>query len=125
MKLCYKDTATFVEVSASGYGNNKIVTDQEAVPVVFLQSTGFTRSEYQENTDSDAICYVDPSDLWVVATHNRMEGFYILAPLFSVDSDDGWYKVTKVIVNRDHLLSNTIDNIQLLLKKTKRPYGYS
>ena len=120
MILSYQDTATFYKVTSSGYGNTKVVEEVDDIPVIFLQGTGFIRSNNQEQIDSDAICYPDPTHSFVVSNHMRLEGMYILAPLFSVDSEDGWYKVTKCIINRDHLLGNEIDNIQLLLKKTTR-----
>ena len=46
----------------------------------------------------------------------RLEGMYVLAPLFDVNSNDGWYKITNVRINRNHLLATNIDNIELLLK---------
>lgn len=121
----YQDTATFVKVTSGVYANSKTVVEQEGVPVVFLQSTGFNRSRFSETIDADAICYPDPLSEFVVDNFNRLEGMYILAPLFGVDNDDGWYKVETVIVNRDHLLTNTIDNIELRLKKTKKIDGVS
>jgi hypothetical protein len=123
--LDYLDTATFFKTEPSGYGNDKIVASQDDVPVIFLQSTGFNRTNYQEGINGDAICYPDPQNEFVVANHNRLEGMYILAPLFGISDDEGWYKVIAVRVNRDHLLSNTIDNVELVLKKSRRVAGIS
>lgn len=124
-KLIYNDTATFVKVTASGYANSKSVEEQDAVPVIFLQNTGFLRSSFRETVDSDAVCFPDPLNEFIVSNHNRLEGMYILAPLFDIDNEDGWYKVINVTINRDHLLTNTIDNIELQLKKTRRIAGVS
>jgi hypothetical protein len=44
---------------------------------------------------------------------------YILAPLFGVDDPNGWFKIVDVTINRDHLLNNVIDNVELKLKKTR------
>lgn len=123
--LTYQDTATFVEVSADGYSSNKTVVSQDCVPVIFLQNTGFMRTNFQEGVDSDAVCYPDPFDPFIVDNNYRLEGFYLLAPLFDASDAEGWYKVTQVTINRDHLLGNQIDNVELQLKKTKPVPGVS
>lgn len=125
IKLCYKDTATLVKVRASEYGDTKVLQSEADVPVIFLQTTGFVRSNRQENVDADAICYPDPENAFIVSNHNRLEGMYLLAPLYGIDEDEGWYKVTRVSVNRNHLLGTQIDNIELTLKKTRRIPGVS
>ena len=119
LALNYPDTATFVRVEASGYANSKESLQQVDIAVIFIQSTGFVRAGFQENVDADAICFPNFNDPFVVENHNRLEGMYLRAPLFGEDDDGSWYKITKVTVNRDHLLGNIIDNIELLLKKTR------
>lgn len=121
----YQDSATFVKVSSSGYSNNKSVEEQSDVSVVFIQSTGFNRSSFRDNVTADATCFPDPENTFILANHDRLEGMYILAPLFGINDDEGWYKVISVAVNRDHLLSNQIDNIELRLKKTRKIGGVS
>jgi len=123
--LDYPDTATFVTTRPSGFGNQKIVTQQVEVPVVFVQNTGFSRGNFREQIDSDAICYPDFKDDFIVENFNRLEGMYILEPLFGAGDDASWYKITSVTINRDHLLDNTIDNIALALKKTRPISGVS
>lgn len=120
MILNYQDTATFYKVTSSGYANAKTVSENEDVPVIFLQSIGFTRINSQELITSDAICYPDPENAFIQDNYMRLEGMYILAPLFDVSNEQGWFKVINCIVNRDHLLGNEIDNIQLILKKTSK-----
>ena len=119
-RLTYLDEATFVKVTTTGYGNNKVVQDQEVVPVIFLQSTGFAHVNNQDAITADAICYPDPENAFIIENANRLEGMYLLAPFFDGSNDEGWYKIESVSVNRDHLLTNTIDNIQCLLKKTRK-----
>lgn len=118
--LSYKDTATFYQVQSGRYSADKTIVAQADVPVIFLQNIGFNRSASQEVVTSDAICYPDPENAFIVDNFNRLEGFYILAPLYGVGDDEAWYKVETVRVNRDHLLNNEIDNIQLLINKTKK-----
>lgn len=126
MELNYQDIATFVKVTSSGgYRGSKTMVEQDTVPVIFVQATGFVNAGYQENVDADAICWCDPTNDFVVNNFNRLEGVYILAPLYGVDDADAWYKVESVVVNRDHLLNNEIDNIELRLKKSEAPAGVS
>lgn len=120
MFLPYKDTATFYKVTSDEYGRKKLVTETENVSVIFLQGIKIVQSGNQETIDADAVCYPDPEDSFVVNNHNRLEGMFIKAPLFGVDDDDAWYRVESATVNRDHLLTNTIDNILLILKKSAK-----
>lgn len=115
----YQDTVTFVRVEADGYSGNKIAVQQVDVPVIFIQSTDFIRSGTQENIDADAICYPKKDEPFVTENADRLEGMYIVAPLYGADAVDSWYKVETCTVNRDHLLTNSVDNIALLLKKTE------
>lgn len=124
-KLNHKDTVTFVVVDSTEYGNSKVVTEQHDVKGTFLQNTGFLHTTNQDLLDADAILYPDEKNEWVKANHNRLEGLYVVAPLFDADPDESWYKVETVAVNRDHLLGNKIDNIQLTLKRTEALQGVS
>lgn len=121
----YQDTATFVEVVSNGYAGKKQLYQQSDVEVIFLQATDIVHSGHQDNVDADAICYPNPDNQFIVDMANRLEGLYILAPLYGAADGQSWYKVTKVIVNRDHLLTNNIDNIQLQLKKSEPIPGVS
>lgn len=121
----YQDTITMYEVSSGTYSNSKSVVSSSDVPCVFLQNTQMSRSRFQDSVDSDAVCYVDPLNSFVQSKFNRLEGMYILAPLFGAGDSGSWYKVTDVIVNRDHLLGNEIDNIELRLKKSVALPGVS
>lgn len=123
----YQDTITIVTVEADsdGYANDKDVTQQVDIPVIFIQSTEFVRNGFQENIDADAICYPDPNTPFVAENADRLEGMYIIAPLYGADAVDSWYKVETCTVNRDHLLTNSVDNIELLLKKTEAIPGVS
>ena len=125
LKLDYPDTATFVIAQSGDYGNKKSVQEQMDVSVIFSQNTQFRHFGFQDQIDADAICYPDIEDDFVIDNFNRLEGMYIMAPLFGAGDDISWYKVTQVIVNRDHLLDNQIDNIELRLKKASAIPGVS
>lgn len=125
LKLHYRDTVTIVEVESTGYKNDKEVVAQASVPCIFIQSTSFVNNDFQENVDADAICYPDFTNSFLTSHNHRLEGMYVLAPMFSVNSNDGWYKIEAVRVNRNHLLATEIDNIELLLKKSVRIMGIS
>lgn len=119
MNLEYKDTATIVETVSDGYGNQRLIADQQTVNCTMLQSTSFSRNGTIQQVESDATCYVDPTNSFVVANYNRLEGFYIQVSLYNSPQNISWYKILRVTVNRDHLLTNNIDNIELALKKTR------
>ena len=121
----YQDTATFVIAKSSGYDGSKTMVKQIDVNVVFVQNTGFDRVNFQDGINADAICWVDPDNSFVKDNYNRLEGMYVLEPLFGAGDSASWYKVTDVTVNRDHLLTNRIDNIELRLKKTTAIPGVS
>lgn len=115
----YQDTATIVVMGGSSeYANDKSVEEMAAVSVVFLQNTGLSHGAYQDAITSDAIMYVDPEDGFVQSHFYRLEDMFVLAPLFGATDPEGWYKIESVTVNRDHLLSNEIDNVECALKKT-------
>jgi hypothetical protein len=118
----YRDSIEIYSVASDGYANKKSIVLEATVNSIFLQSVGYGHQNNQDNTLSDAICYVDPDDAFVVANANRLEGMYIKASLFGSDESASWYKVETVSVNRDHLLCNKIDNIEMSLNKT-RPLG--
>lgn len=123
--LEYKDTATFVTVTSVGYGNKKQLVEEEDVNCTFLQSTGFVHSNYRDTLDSDAICYPDPNNTFVLENYYRLEGMYIKMNLYDSPDSISWYKVIGVSVNRDHLLENEVDNVLLNLKKTRPIPGVS
>lgn len=125
LPLKHKDSVTFVDVNNSDYGNKKVFQSQYDVKGTFLQNTGFLHTSNQDLIDSDAILYVDHKNQWVKDNHNRLEGMYVVVRLYGSTLEQSFYKVTNVAVNRDHLLGNRIDNIQLTLKKTEALPGVS
>lgn len=121
----YNETATIYKTDPSLYGNKRVVVEAENVPAVFLQNTGFTHSSFRDEIDADAVCYVDPEDSFVSGNYNRLEGMYLVCSPFDAPNTTAWYKIVSVSVNRDHLLSNEIDNVELALKKTTALPGVS
>lgn len=115
----YPDTVRFVKTGSSGYANNKTITSQSDVKSFFLQNTGMDRQNFADGFVADAICYPIPTDSFIKTSMNRLEGYYIVSNPFGEVDNQSWYRVERVEVNRDHLLGNQIDNIRLLLKKTK------
>lgn len=125
MMLHYPDTATFVKVTSTGFGNTKVVESMDYVNVIFVQNTQYRRDPFQDGLDSDALCFPDPCNSFVVDNYNRLEGMYVLMPLYGAPDDIAWFKIINVTVNRDHLIDNSIDNIELRLKKTQPIPGVS
>jgi hypothetical protein len=118
LPLNYPDSATFILSKENEYGDKRVDKLSE-VPVIFIQATGFNRANFQDGITADAVCYPDFTNSFIVDNSNRLEGMYIIAPLFDGDPDEAWYKVESCAVNRDHLLNNQIDNVELRLKKTR------
>lgn len=123
--LDYQDEVIILKAASGGYRGAKTVTDYKVIPGIFIQSTAFVQAGFQENIDADAIFFPDPTTQFVIDNFNRLEGMYIIAELFGVSEDEAWYKIEEVTVNRDHLLENETDNIQLNLKKTEPIPGVS
>src|SRR5690606_37832247 len=99
----YRDSVELYSVGSSGYANSKTSIIEAIVPCVFLQSVGYDRVSSQDGVISDAICYLDPQDSFVVQNHYRLEGMYLKAVMFGSEEMESWYKVENVSVNRDHL----------------------
>lgn len=125
LELDYPDTSTFVVVQSGEYGNSKTMLEQFDVPVIFLQATQFRHTSFQDQVDADAVCYPDFTNEFIVDHVNRLEGMYVLEPLYGAADSIAWYKITQVVVNRDHLLDNEIDNIECRLKKAMAIPGVS
>ena len=125
LRLNYPDTATFAEVGSSGYAGKKAMVAQFECPVIFVQSTDFRHNNFRDEINADAVCYPDPTNEFVMSYANRLEGMYVLMPLYGAADNQSWFKISKVTVNRDHLLNNTIDNIELQLKKSTPVPGVS
>lgn len=121
----YNEKITLVETITNAYGNNQVVTEYDDVCAIFLAGTGFVHNRFSDSATSDAVCYIDPQTDFLKEKSYRIEGWYILAPVFAAEDSESWYKITRVTINRDHLLGNTIDNVELQLKKTIKPYGWS
>lgn len=125
MKLKYPDTATFVKVTSDGYGNTKSSQQQVDIPVIFVQNTQKSRFNHQDAVEADALCWPDFQHAYIQENYNRLEGMYILQPLYGAGDAISWYQIIDVTINRDHLLNNQIDNIELRLKKCQPIPGVS
>lgn len=125
MELTYNETITIYKVSSSGYRGSKQLVDSADVACIFAQGTGFSHQNNQENVDADAVVYVDFEDEFITENANRLEGMYVLANIFDGTNSKSWFKIDSVAINRDHLINNQIDNIELRLKKTASLPGIS
>lgn len=118
MILNYQDEATIYKVTSDEYGRKKIVTETETIPCIFLQGIKVVQGDKSETIDADAVMYPDPENEFVLESANRLEGMFVKISLFGVDDGEAWYRIDSVTVNRDHLLSNQIDNILCVLAKS-------
>lgn len=125
IKINYNQEVTFVIAESNGYKGNKTMKEQYIVKCIILQDIKMQNSGYSETVDADSIIYVDPENTFIQDNYYRLEGMYILSPLFNSPNSISWYRVESVAVNRDHLLDNKTDNIACLLKKTEPIAGVS
>lgn len=115
----YQDQVTLVLTElGDAYGTRSIRETHTANAVVVMGGVGTRHNANQDNTTADVTVFVDPDDEWVQDENYRLEELLVIVDLFGTPQQDAWYLVTDVVINRDHLLGNTIDNVQLSLKKT-------
>ncbi len=114
MKLI--DTVKLATTTSDGYGDKHltILTD---VKSLFIQRTAATHDANQENVNSDAVVYLDPTNQVVLDNAYRLEGMYIIAQPFGQSQGESWYKITGVTVGQRKLLNNAVENIHCLLDK--------
>jgi hypothetical protein len=106
----YKDTATFVKTSSSGYAGSRTVVSQEDVSCFFIQNSGVSHGSFEEEKKSDATCYPNPTNSFISDNLDSLEGIYIVF-------DDIWYKIVSYSINKDILRANKIDNIEIKLNR--------
>ena len=118
-RLPYRDVAVFLSEISDGYANSKLVVEEADVRGIMLQATGEYNADFQSVTNAtNSMFYPDQDNAFVVSNWNRLEGMVLACSPYGAPEDISWYKVERCRVNRDHLLGNKIDNIQLLLTKT-------
>jgi hypothetical protein len=117
----YKDTITLVTTTVDSYGAEVVDSEYEVNAIVEM-ATGYTHSDYQDAITSDAIAFLDPTNSDVIANFYRLEEMLVIANLFGASEAQSWFKIENVVVARDTLLCNTINNVQVNLKKV-RPVG--
>ena len=117
----YKNQVTFVKVESGEYRNEKTMTEQQNVNCLLIKSDSFAQAGFREGKDADAILYVDPSNQFIQDNIASLEGLYVLSTVFGTE----WYRVGSYSVHKDHLLENEIDNIELVLKRTRAIVGVS
>lgn len=115
--LTYKDTISLVDPVIDNFGTEKI-GQVETIPALFIQSTGWAHGNNMTEVTSDGEIYIDPTHWFVVENAYRLEQMLVIANPFGSANGDAWYRITDVIVAQDKLLTNSIDNIKLELKKT-------
>ena len=116
MRLNYKDSVILVDPVITGFGAEKIGR-QETVNCLLTPVRGFSQGGYQQVIDADMVCYLDPNNSFVQEVSNRLEGMLVITNLGDSQSD-AWYRIDSVSVGESKLLDNSLDNIQVNLKKS-------
>lgn len=123
MSIVMKDSCQLAEISTDGYGDREVEI-LTTIPCLFLQSTGNSHSNNVELATSDAHVYLDIENDAVKGRGYRIEGMYLLVNPFGADSEESWYKITRVEVGQRKLLTNEVDNVHAFLQKVSNP-GYN
>lgn len=118
----YQDVVTLYSVNPGSYGNDKVISDSKDVNAIFVQDIGYLHNAYQDMREADAIAWLDPEDTFISGLNYKLEGIYLSITLYGTTT---WYRITNTTTNRDHLLSNQIDNVEVLLIKTDALPGVS
>ena len=124
MNVEYQDTVRLLDTAVNAYGTETVVNDV-TVPAVVELNTGYNRANNQEAILSDAIVRPLPTNQFIVNNFNRLEGMLLIIEVFGDPVSEAWYRIESVTVYRDTQLGNTIDNIELGLKKTGAITGVS
>lgn len=117
----YKDTITLITTTVDNYGAEVVESEYE-VPAIVEMATGYIHTDNQAAITSDAIAFLDPSNSDLIANFYRLEEMLVIANLFGASEAQSWFKIESVVIARDTLLCNQIDNVQITLKKV-RPIG--
>jgi hypothetical protein len=120
----FKDTISLVSVTTDAYGGD-VVDEIVEVKAAIDLNTGYIHGANQDNTASDAIAYLDPTDEFISDNYYRLEEMILIIDLFGTPERKAWYKITQVNVARDTQLCNDIDHIEVLLKKTSEVFEIS
>lgn len=116
--ICFKDVIKLATTEVNGYGDQSVdyLTDLDCL---FLQSTGDTFGDHQEQITSDAHAYIDFNNPVVSSLGYRLEGMFVIAQPFGTSEQESWYKIIRVVVGQRKLLCNDVDNVHIFLKKTE------
>lgn len=116
--IILNDTIKLVEVVSDGYGDksSQTLTDLKCA---FLMKSGHSRANHTDIVESDAHAYIDFTNSVVVDKAFRLEGMYVIAPLFGAADSDSWYRIVRVIIAQPKLRSNSIDNVRIFLEKVE------
>lgn len=114
--LDFPDTIVLVKTTVNTYGK-PVYASEADVACVFVRDTGYIHSANQNQLNSDAIAYCDPTTPFLITNKYRVEEYLVVVD-WNENEADSWYKVTSVAVHRDSQLTNEIDSVELTLKKT-------
>lgn len=113
----YHDSALLLKIKSSGYKGKNEIVDQDDVPGIFVDSSGLSQANFQDGINADAVFYADPESEFMIKYNYEVNGFSLMLPSYD-GLGERWYMVTQVTVNKNHLLGDEIDNVELRLKKS-------
>lgn len=112
----YSDDLVLISTKQDGYGDNTI---DHIEHLKGLFNSGMSQSEvsYVEALSTDANAYLDINNEFVQKNCYRLEGMFIVANTFGFKESEQWFKISRVQIGQDKLLSNQVDNVHCYLTK--------
>lgn len=109
----YHSEGTIYNVRTGDFVGELFVTDQAQVKCLVQQAGEYARESFNIGGEPvDVVAWLEPENEWIRDYFYNLQGMY-----FFVDGE--WYRIEKVNVHRSQLLNNRVDNVELLLNKSK------
>jgi hypothetical protein len=120
-KPVLKDKLTLYSVKTDGYGDETVDKIVE-VKGLFLAGTTYSLVGATNIIGSEAHCYIDIDNPFVLKNIFRLEGMYIGYNINqNAPTEEEFYKITRIKVGQRKLLGNEVNNVHCFLQKSERP----
>lgn len=101
--------------------NQYVIQDEDSsIPCLFRFGLSNNANNYVDNIGTDAHCYVDLANDFIIRNKHRLEGLYLSFTRYR--GETLWYQISKVIIGRTLLTTNEDNCIHLFLKKAIPPF---
>lgn len=101
------------------YNQLTILDEDGAIPCLFRFGLSSNSNNYVDNIGTDAHCYVDLANSFIIRNKHRLEGLYLSFTRYGGETI--WYQISKVIIGRTLITTNEDNCMHLFLKKIVPP----